>query len=253
MPQGHHLEPRSSHDAIALALRELQTSVHTARLVPKGEIEVSQNRKNKRGRKPGDWLDAIRPASERVQPQALNMEDFDLSVDVLLEEALKRLTQSGRVDANVLGFDAHWRPVHLYEGKPQRSASWSRVGGQPFVAIPGPLMDNLSLIRAVFERLHIQAAVLVSEVWMGLPSPDSSGLPSVVRRSQAFGRSEALAVDAFYPAVDYQRVVIAPMVRMGDSVTASVLMDSGDPDCGIQFAQPALAACFSHRQRIFRM
>jgi len=213
-------------------------------------------RKNKNGkrriRRAHDWLQDIRPSTVRMTSGALSDTDFDQLVTNLVQAALEHLHEHGWIPVRLLGVDTRWRPVVFVEGPEGMQPRWGRVEGRTVVAVGGPIMDNLHIVRQVFDLLGVEAAVLAAESWSGDASEEARSLPSSQHRAQAFGRSEAVFVDAYYPAADYQRFVVAPMVRMGTSVAASVVGDTGGPDSEYFTEGSLLEPCFPLRRGLLR-
>ena len=183
---------------------------------------------------------------------SLNREDFDELVGRLTNASLQILNGFGVLPSRIVGFDNQLRPVMVLEGPVGRPATWSQEQGHTFVEVGGPLMDNMHEIRQVFDRLGVEAALLATEAWVGPASSEADGLSSAEHRSEAFGRSEALIVEAYYPSANYRRFILAPMVRLGGSVTASVVGDTADPDSEYSTSGSILEHCFSHRPRLLR-
>lgn len=213
---------------------------------------MSKGKKRGHGARRRDWLDGIRPSGHCMKSGLLNVGDFDEQVSEAVHLALTMFHERQYMLTLLLGLDSRWRPVLVLEGPEGRAPTWKRDDGQVTVTVSGPLMDNLHVVRQVFERLGVDAAVLVAESWQGPATSDADGLSSADHRAQAFGRGEALVIDAYYPAADYERFVVAPMVRVGMSVTASVLDDTGDPDSESLTSGSMLRSCFPATQRVLR-
>lgn len=197
-----------------------------------------------------DWLRGIEPSEDCLISGSLKVTDFDEIVSQFVEVELDSLREEGAVQTKLVGVDSRWRPVVVVEGPEGRPPKWIREDGKTSVVVSGPLMDNLHLVRQAFDRLGVDAAVLAGESWQGVASAEADGLSSGAHRAQAFGRAEAVIVVAYYPAADYRRFVVAPMVRLGNSVTACVISDTGNPDSEISTDRSMLEPCFSPRKRV---
>lgn len=197
---------------------------------------MGRSKRKKRGATKGNWLAGIRPAEPGMLAGPIQEGGFDQFVSTMLARALNMLSSDGHLHTVVYAIDAQWRLLVIADGALDVPPQWEAHEGYNFISVPGSVMDNKPLVRQVFERMSIQGYVLTGEAWVDDSEGRVAGGSGVMSRTESLGRSEAVLMEACCPTVGYSRFALAPMVRMDDSVTASVLLDirrsSGDPSEG---------------------
>ena len=193
-----------------------------------------------------DWMAGLHLPEAGLLDGPLTKTGFDELTSDVLAVNLDELASFGSLESRIYAVDARWRLVVLCDGSTREQTHWKVIDGNTYVSVRGSLADNKSVIGSVFKRLDIAGYVFMGEAWLGGGVP--AGMSSAVTRTQSFGRAEAVLMEAHCPMVSHSRLVLAPMVRLGDSVTASVLHDAQD----VHEGHPSplmLADCLPHWNR----
>lgn len=198
-----------------------------------------------------DWRNRLQIDQTPLMSEELGRNSFHEFVNLVADDAIDILTESGRFATSILAVDSSWRSLHIFDGAEGTAPVRFERGRPGVVRVRGALMDGLPVVREIFGRLDIKAAILRAEAWSGMPSDSLLGASRVVTRANSFGRGETLVVEALFPGASYYRFMDCPIVRMDSLVTAGVLHDTAEMEDWEAVESP-LSKCFPFRTRTLR-
>ena len=178
-----------------------------------GFAERVLGRDESRQRSRATWLAAMKPAATPMPVGDFTSDSFDIVVEALAGWAIEKLRAGESLGPEIDGFDSLWRPVRIVEGPQGTRPVWLEdERGIPQVRVPGLPTDNPDVVREVFRRLDIKAAVSIMLTTDDADRPASVPDPAGSRASV----QRCVVLDSVFRETGNRRVLITPVTFEGD-------------------------------------